>query len=98
MLELVKVRIGITVIDQLVQELERIPHRHLFFIETQELGLLLLHKSIGLILMVQAVELLYAVATGRLIVTVFFCILSLRNSLRIGISFQEIIFPYIKRS
>src|ERR1700722_2137583 len=98
MLELVKVRVGVTVVDQLVQELERIPYRHLFFIETQELGLLLLYKSIGLILVVQPVELPHAVAARRLIVAVFFCILSLCNSLRIGISFQEIVFPYIKRS
>src|SRR5258708_38823785 len=96
MLELVQVRVGIGIVHQLVQKIKSVPNGHFLFIEFQELGLFLFYEVIGLIGMIQPVEFLYGLPFRVFVVAVFFGGFVPGDGLRIGVTFQKVIFPYIE--
>src|SRR6202042_2375401 len=96
MLELVEIGIGIGIVHQSIQKFESSPDRHLFFIISEELRLLLLNEFVRLISMVQPVKLPHRISPRRFVIPICFGRLALRNRLRIRIAFQEIFLPYIE--
>ena len=69
-LELGEAEVGIGVVDQRVEERERVPHAHALALEPEELALLGQHEVVALMAVVEPVELADGVARGLVVVAV----------------------------
>src|SRR5688572_28876926 len=96
MLELIKVRVGIRVIDKLIQELERIPNRHFLFIEFEVIVLFLYHKIIALVSMIQPVKFPDRIAARLVIVSEFIFRFVLSYSIWFRVALKYGVFPLIE--
>src|SRR5579859_5571112 len=96
MLELVKVRIRVGIVYQLVQKCKSVPNGHFLLIELQEFLLFPTDEIISLISMVEAIKFTDGIPGRGFIVPVFFRSLAFGNRLRVRIAFKEIVLPYIQ--
>src|SRR3982751_5672005 len=95
-LELVKVRIRIGIINQLIQKIKSLPYRHFFFIELQIIPSLLLYKIIRLVGMIQAVKLFYCIARGLFVIAIFLCLLCSGDGIGLRVTLEYIVFPFVE--
>ena len=94
MLQLIQISIGIRVIHERVQKVKSRPNWHFFFVQFEVVGLFFQDKIVGLVRMVQTIELPHRVAFGVIVVAKFF--FGFGRGMWLRVAEQQVIFPLVE--